>query len=267
MTLAFPVNKRPLFDYSIRLTGKSRSDESNLALGAWLALVAGMVNSGGYLAFKTYTSHMTGLVSSMADNLVLGELDLVLGAAIAVFSFLLGAMSTAILVSFARRRSLESLYAFPLLLEATLLLVFGVMASGFAVGTPFFWVSGVAVLAYMMGLQNAVITKVSGAVVRTTHVTGMLTDVGIELGKLLFRNGSQRNAKVPVLADRRKLMALARLIGSFFLGGVVGAIGFLQVSVWFVLPISALLFLLAMGPVVRDVMTFNVQRKAQKKLL
>jgi len=82
------VNTRDLFNYSTRLTGKSRSDESNLALGAWLAFVAGMVNSGGYLAFKTYTSHMTGLVSSMADNLVLGEFDLVSGAAIAVFSFL-----------------------------------------------------------------------------------------------------------------------------------------------------------------------------------
>jgi uncharacterized membrane protein YoaK (UPF0700 family) len=249
-----------LFNYSTRLTGKSRSDESNLALGAWLAFVAGMVNSGGYLAFKTYTSHMTGLVSSMADNLVLGEFDLVSGAAIAVFSFLFGSMSTAILVSFARRRALESLYAFPLLLEAMLLLVFGAMASSFAVGSPFFWVSGVAVLAYMMGSQNAVITKVSGAVVRTTHVTGMITDLGIELGKLVYRNTSAHEGQLPVFADRRKLMALTRLIGSFFAGGVVGAIGFLQVSVWFVLPISALLFLLAIGPVCRDIKALQSQK-------
>lgn len=249
-----------LFNYSTRLTGKSRSDESNLALGAWLALVAGMVNSGGYLAFKTYTSHMTGLVSSMADNLVLGEFNLVSGVAIAVFSFLLGAMSTAILVSFARRRALESLYAFPLLLEAILLLVFGAMSSSVAVGSPFFWVSGVAVLAYMMGLQNAVITKVSGAVVRTTHVTGMITDLGIELGKLVYRNTGAREGQLPVFADRRKLMALTRLIGSFFVGGVVGAIGFLQLSVWFVLPISALLFLLAIGPVCRDISAWHSQK-------
>jgi uncharacterized membrane protein YoaK (UPF0700 family) len=258
------VNIRDLFNYSIRLTGKSRSNEYNLALGAWLAFVAGMVNSGGYLALKTYTSHMTGLVSSMADNLVLGEFELVSGAAIAVFSFLAGSMSTAILVSFARRRSLESLYAFPLLLEAILLLVFGAMASSFAVGSPFFWVSGVAVLAYMMGLQNAVITKVSGAVVRTTHVTGMITDLGIELGKLVYRNTGAREGQLPIVADRRKLMALTRLIGSFFAGGVVGAIGFLQLSVWFVLPISVLLFVLAIGPVYCDTSNWYTKKKREK---
>lgn len=264
MTVASPLKSRTLFEYSIRLTGKVRSDASNLALGAWLALVAGMVNSGGFLAFKTYTSHMTGLVSSMADNLVLGELNLVFGAAMAVFSFLLGSMSTAILVSFARRRSLKSLYAFPLLLEALLLLLFGAIASSFAVGSPFFWVSGVAVLAYMMGLQNAVITKVSGSVVRTTHVTGMITDLGIELGKLVYRNSDRPDSQLPVLADRRKLRALARLIGSFFVGGVVGAIGFLQLSVWFVLPISVLLFLLAIGPVYCDASNWCEEKKRRK---
>jgi uncharacterized membrane protein YoaK (UPF0700 family) len=241
-----------MLNYSIQMTGKLRSDKANLALGVWLALVAGMVNSGGFLAFKTYTSHMTGLVSSMADNLVLGEYTLVGAAALAVFSFLLGSMTTALLVSFARRRGLESLYAFPLLLEALLLLMFGAITSGMEVNPTLLFTGGVATLGYMMGLQNAVITKISGSVVRTTHVTGMITDLGIELGKLLYRNGNNKPGELPVVANRAKISALALLVGSFFVGGVVGAIGFLELSFWFVLPVAALLLILSIGPLVKD---------------
>lgn len=241
-----------LLNYSIQMTSKLRSDSANLALGAWLALVAGMVNSGGFLAFKTYTSHMTGLVSSMADNLVLGEYTLVGAAAMAVFSFLLGSITTALLVSFARRRGLESLYAFPLLLEALLLLLFGVIASSLDINPTLLFTGGVATLGYMMGLQNAVITKISGSVVRTTHVTGMITDLGIELGKLLYRNANNRPGELPVVANRAKTSALALLVGSFFVGGVVGAIGFLELGFWCVLPVAALLLLLSSGPLVKD---------------
>ena len=44
------------------------------------------------------------------------------------------------------------------------------------------------VLCYIMGLQNAVITKISNAEIRTTHITGLVTDLGIEIGKMLYLN-------------------------------------------------------------------------------
>lgn len=57
--------------YARRLTGSERSRHANRHLGFALAFVAGAANAGGFLAVQQYTSHMTGIVSAMADNLVL----------------------------------------------------------------------------------------------------------------------------------------------------------------------------------------------------
>ena len=110
-------------------TDVQRTPQSNLRLGATLAFVAGATNAGGFLAVGQYTSHMTGYLSAMADNLVLGQLGLVLAAAAALASFIVGAMTTAILVNWGMHRQLKSAYSLPLLLEAALLLVFGLLGA------------------------------------------------------------------------------------------------------------------------------------------
>ena len=70
--------------YLRRLTGKERTRESNRELALVLAFIAGATNAGGFLAVKQYTSHMSGIVSSMADNLALlgGEFPQGVGFAI-----------------------------------------------------------------------------------------------------------------------------------------------------------------------------------------
>ena len=61
-------------------TDVQRSPEANLRLGLVLTFVAGATNAGGFLAVGSYTSHMTGIVSSVADDLVLGHGLLVLAS-------------------------------------------------------------------------------------------------------------------------------------------------------------------------------------------
>src|SRR5690606_14210930 len=97
---------------------------ANRQLGVALAFIAGATNAGAFLAVRQYTSHMTGVVSSMADHLAFGDLQAAAAAFGALFSFLSGAATSAVFINFARRRDLTSLYALPLLLEAGLLLVF-----------------------------------------------------------------------------------------------------------------------------------------------
>ena len=110
-------------------TSLQRTPQTDLKLGSVLAFVAGATNAGGFLAVGQYTSHMTGMVSSVADHLVLGELTLALAGAGAVLAFLLGAMTTAWLVNWGLRRELRSAYGLPLMLEASLLLVFGLFGA------------------------------------------------------------------------------------------------------------------------------------------
>lgn len=232
-------------------TDVDRTTQANVRLGAFLAFVAGATNAGGFLAVGQYTSHMTGLVSSIADNLVLGELTLAVAAAGAILAFVGGAMTTAILVNWGLRRRLHSAYGLPLFLEAVALLVFGVAGASIGVFAPLFIPLTVVLLCFIMGLQNAVITKISRAEIRTTHVTGLVTDIGIELGKLVYIN--PREGQDPVLANRRKLRIHTVLVSCFFVGGLAGALGFKYVGFVTTVPLAIGLWLLALRPFLRDV--------------
>lgn len=240
-------------DYARRLIGRERTPAANRQLGVALAFVAGATNAGAFLAVKQYTSHMTGLVSSMADELVLGNLPLALSALGGLVSFILGAGTTAVLVNLARRRHLHSQYALPLLLEAVWMLLFGLLGSQLAEIGEDFVPATVVVLCFMMGLQNAVITKVSNAEIRTTHLTGMITDIGIELGKLVYWNHLPESVASPVRVNLQRLATLSALVGAFFLGGVIGALGFKHLGYAMTLPLALLLASLALVPAADDV--------------
>ncbi|WP_296950058.1 YoaK family protein [uncultured Massilia sp.] len=227
--------------YIRTLTSQARSPRANRHLGFALAFTAGAINAGGFLAVRQYTSHMTGIISAAADRLALGAAALVLDALGALLSFLLGAACTAVMVNHARRRGLASEYALPLLLEALLLLAFGVLGARLAGVEGLFVPVTVMLLCFMMGLQNALMTKLSHAEIRTTHMTGIVTDIGIELGKLPYRT-----------ANGARLRLLCTLLLCFFGGGVLGALGFAHVGYLSTVPLALLLCVLAIVPALDD---------------
>jgi uncharacterized membrane protein YoaK (UPF0700 family) len=174
-----------------------------------------------------------------------------------------------VLVNLARRRRLRSQFALSLLVEACLLLLFGVAGAYLAEMRDFLAPATVLLLCFIMGLQNAIITKVSSAIIRTTHLTGLSTDLGIELGKLFYFN----RADVPnlaVRANRDKLKLHGLLILYFFSGGIAGALGFKHVGYSATLILSAALALLAIGPILTDLQTrwkIRLRRKGHKACL
>jgi uncharacterized membrane protein YoaK (UPF0700 family) len=245
--------------YARFLIGRQRSYRADRQLGWSLAAVAGAINAGGFLAVGQYTSHVTGAVSSFTDNFVLGETTVALTAVAAVAAFMGGAMTCAIMVNFARRRDLTSEYALPLLLEAALILTFGLAGSQLSSYRALLLPLTVMLLSFLMGLQNAMVTKLSERVIRTTHMTGIVTDLGIELGKLIYWN--RTNTIVPpVLADRERLRVLGGLLLSFTLGGLVGASGFKHVGYGFSIPIALFLAALALVPAVDDARRLTAKR-------
>lgn len=237
--------------YVRRLTGRKRSAASNLHLGFTLAFVAGATNAGGYLAVRQYTSHMTGIVSSMADNLALSQTGLVFDGVGALLSFLLGAACSAVMINYARRERMHSEYALPLLLEAGLLLCFGLLGAKMAKIEGLFVPLTVMLLCFIMGLQNALVTKLSHAEIRTTHITGMITDIGIELGKLFYWNRNQTGHR-DVRANRQRLRVLGSLVLCFFAGGVIGALGFKHLGYASTVWLAVMLVVLAAVPVSDD---------------
>lgn len=240
----------------LHLTSQHRTVATDRMLGTLLAFNAGAINAGGFLVVGMYTSHMTGFASMVADNLVLGNITLVLGAIGALLAFTTGAAATALLVNWARQRRFHSEYALPLLIEAALLLLFGLIGATFNRQTPFAVPFTVLILAFIMGLQNALITKISSATIRTTHMTGVITDLGIELGKLFYWNRTGVPQASQVRANRVKLRLYSGLLSAFMLGGLVGASGFKYVGFVWVVPLASLLMLLSLPPLLTDLRHF-----------
>jgi len=237
-------------DYLRELTGHERQSRGNRHLGLSLAFIAGAMNAGGFLAVGQYTSHMTGLLSAMADHLALGQMLLAGAALVSMGAFVAGAATSAIQYNWARRRHLRSRYALSLMLEAMLLLLFGVAGAHLSEIDEFMLPLTVVLLCYIMGLQNAIITKVSRAEIRTTHVTGLVTDIGIELGKLFYINRHPGEEKVQ--ANKDKLQLQLQLVGSFFVGGLLGALGFKHLGYAATIPLALWLTTLAFVPIWDD---------------
>lgn len=247
--------------FARRLTGHKRSVDANRHLGVTLAFIAGAINAGGFLAVQQYTSHMTGIVSGMADHLALGDYALLLAGFGAILSFLLGATCTALMVSHARQRRMHSEYALPLLLEAVLLLGFGLLGGHLATIAGLFVPLTVMLLCFIMGLQNALITKLSRAEIRTTHMTGIITDIGIELGKMAYRRAAPGAGRV--VPNRDRLGIHTMLVLSFFFGGVIGALGFAHIGYRSTVPLAVVLCVLAIVPALDDLARLR-RRRARK---
>lgn len=238
--------------YLKALAHRDRTEASDRHLAFYLTFIAGAANAGGFMAVHQYTSHMSGIVSSLADNLVLGEIELFLSGFVGFVFFLFGAGISAILINWGRRRDLRSIYALPLALESFLLVVFA-LCDGLGPIDHDLVLFIIALLCFVMGLQNAIITKLSGARIRTTHVTGLVTDIGIELGKLCYWNGRYSpEAHSPVRADMPKLWLLARMVLLFFLGGVTGAILFQHIGISAAIFLAIPVAVLAVFPLLED---------------
>jgi uncharacterized membrane protein YoaK (UPF0700 family) len=236
-----------------QLTDKHRTRRANRQLGGVLAFVAGAVNAGGFLAVQRYTSHMTGIVSAIADDLVVGSVGLALAGLVSLLSFVAGAATTALLINWARRRQLHSKFALVLMLEALLLLLFGLVGANLKSLVHLLVPTAVLLMCFIMGLQNAIVTKISQAEIRTTHMTGVVTDLGIELGRLLYWNRTREGNNIHLVqANMDKLFIHATILGLFFGGGVVGALAFKAMGFSATLPIALLLIAMALPSVVAD---------------
>lgn len=171
-----------------------------------LAMVAGLVNSIGLLGFKHQSiSHLSGTATLLGTGLVNSTFFDVLHLTLVLFSFLIGsAISGYFLRGGALKLGLN--YSGLLSLEAVFLL-----ASIFFLTKDSLY--GHYLASAACGLQNALATTYSGAVIRTTHVTGIFTDLGIMLGAKL------RGEKF----ERRKAVLFLLIISGFILGGTFGA--------------------------------------------
>jgi len=199
-----------------------RNRSHDLALGGTTAITAGMVNVCSVMAFFAFSSNVTGHVAVFTEEIAKGhwhQVSVVIGW---LFCFLMGAVVANTLVhGLGRRLGVAGRAAAPVL-QVALLLAVGTYCQHHYAETLRETEILVAVLLFTMGLQNSTVASISGGVVKTTHVTGLFTELGMELA-LLLRGVLGRN---PVLTF--KLTLHLTVLGGYLFGGVVGGLIYLQ---------------------------------------
>ncbi|MEN5436695.1 YoaK family protein [Sphingobacterium faecium] len=212
---------------------RGRNFVHNVQLAALLSVVSGVVNIVGVLSFKTLTTNVTGHFAFFSEEIFQNNYGLAFLSILYVISFFFGAFMANTTLEMTSRGVAHFSYTLPLSIEIFLLVLVAFSIFDYSV-----WLSCILLVA--MGVQNALVTKISGAVVRTTHLTGLFTDLGIELSQMIFYKKSSERKFL-----RSAIGLKAIIIGGFFFGGIMGAFMY----VWFdrktlLLPIFILLIAL-----------------------
>jgi uncharacterized membrane protein YoaK (UPF0700 family) len=232
----------------LRHLGTKRTYAHNVKLASLLCVTAGFVNAAGFLGFAVLTTNVTGHAALFAERIAMQDWKTARVVALWMFLFLAGAFISSVIVSFIGRNQRFS-YVIPILIEIAILLgvaVFGYKYDQSLVAKEIFAGS----LLFAMGLQNSLVSIVSGSVVRTTHLTGTFTDLGIELGQIIQKSTADKAA----LKTRIKLRSA--IIFFFMCGALGGAYLFRYLSFHaFFIPLAILVFTL-----LSDVYRIRVKR-------
>ncbi len=186
----------------------------NLKLASLLSFVAGIVNVSGFFSVHQLTTNVTGHFAYFADNVVRKNYSEAWIYLIYIFSFFAGAVFSSFLVEFMLKKSVRLIYILPVTLEITILIAIAFLSRVVIIQNANIIACS---LLFAMGLQNALVTSISNAVVRTTHLTGLFTDLGIEVYQLFFYKKEAQHKK---LTSSIKLRLA--IISFFFLGCVIG---------------------------------------------
>jgi uncharacterized membrane protein YoaK (UPF0700 family) len=215
----------------LRHLGKKRGFRHDLGLATFLAFSAGFVNAAGFVAFGLLTTNVTGHTATLAIDLVKGDWHAAARVLVWLMLFLAGSFISGLFIGTVGP---DKRYAYVgpvwgVIICLGLVSIFAAPGASLHLQYVF-----AGILLFAMGMQNAVVTVISGSVVRTTHLTGIFTDLGVDLARIAVQGQSK-------ILWSRTLLRLS-IITAFLLGGVSGAFDFHRLGFSaFLLPIAILL--------------------------
>jgi uncharacterized membrane protein YoaK (UPF0700 family) len=239
-----------------RHRGKTRTLKHNLRIASLLSFVAGIVNIAGFVAIQKLTTNVTGHFAFFIDELFKFNFWQGLVYFLYIFFFFLGSFVSNFLVELISKKKNWHAYIVPTFIECVIL--YSVAFLGQFLIHNHQNIMAFCLL-FAMGLQNSLVTTISNATVRTTHLTGLFTDIGIELSQLFFYTQTDQ---------RKKLISSIKLrltiISFFFLGGLVGGVFYSFIQLY-VLAFAATMLLLAVMYDYVKLKVILINRKYSKK--
>lgn len=227
------------------IINENLSFQGLLKLGLLMSFLSGSINSFGFLLISEYNSHMTGHLSQITKSILDKELEFCFYQIILVISFILGALHSSFIIIWTKTKGFKSSFGISFCLESIYILICGILGYNLQNYESLFQITSYFI-SFILGMHNAVITILSSGTVRSTHMTGFITDLGIELSKIFSRNRDHK-------PNLPKIKLYLGLIVTFIIGGVLGGLLFLKLEYYFVLPISLILFFLGFSTIRYDI--------------
>lgn len=218
----------------------NRTLKANLMLASSTALVAGIINVAGVIAFLAFTTNITGHVALLARKVSAQDIGEVITVFIWLLMFFTGAFVSHFLVRTFERKSLYLAHAMPILIETIILLLVAIYGNHFFDGNDLEREIIIGAMLFSMGLQNSLVSTISGGLIKSSHLTGLFTDVGADVAEWLH----PRTAKTEVVKNRLYVRFTVLLF--YFLGAVAGGYFFelFNFKVFYFIPIILLSILL-----------------------
>lgn len=218
----------------------SQYTRAHVTIWMLMAFQAGLINIGGFMACHRFVSHVTGFATFFGYEINQHDPQSALSMLSVPLFFLLGCMLSGFLVDIRLKLHKRPKYyiSFGLIFFLLLLILilgtfdrFGRFGEPFEYNRDYFLL---ATLCLICGIQNATITSVSRSVVRTTHLTGITTDLGVGLVRFLNRKKLREQNEYGTESEAN-LMRIG-IISFFVLGSLLGGfifshIGFLGFAV------------------------------------
>ena len=219
--------------------GPMRNPRHNTLVAGVLAAIGGFVNSSGFVVIGSFTSHVTGSVGRLGNNLASGDSSAAVFALLLIAFFFLGAFCSSLILESATG-PIAGGYGYVLLCEGALLGAFMIVAGMSRTTVAYALDAQAAILCTAMGMQNSLITRLSGAVIRTTHLTGVVTDLGIEAARWYRWHRRKLRMIRPLLPGRSpaerppigRISLLATILFAFVGGAIAGAVTTFHISRW-----------------------------------
>ncbi len=216
---------------------------SSPALWFWflMATSGGAINAGGFLSCQRFVTHITGFATLFGVDVANGDYWLAISMLTVPLYFMLGCIISTWLVDKQKFNAGIPRYDLVLTLMVALLslIVYGGQVDWFGTFGEEINVkkdySLLAMLCMCAGLQNSMVSLLSGAIVRTTHMTGVLSDLGIGLVRITYKKLPAEDKSKEFKANKLRL----GLLLSFVLGSLIGSFLFVRYQYWgFLFPLS-----------------------------
>jgi len=208
-------------------------------LASSTAFVSGVTNVAGMIAFLAFTANVTGHVANLAKHIVEQNYREIIVFLVWLLLFFFGAFLSSFIVKSLKHTSNYKAHSIPVLIEIVVLLFVAIYGHNFYEETTLEREIVIGAIIFSMGLQNSLVSIISGGLIKTSHLTGLFTDLGGDIAEW-FHPKSEKSKIV-----RNKIFIRLTIL-SFYIGGaILGGLAFDMIgfTIFYFVPVILLTIL------------------------